>query len=279
LKRNLLLLNLALLVLVSFLGWYLRKRWIESRDHEHKVLTAAVRPAPVAPPPPLKKVEPIEAPAYSVVVEKQLFTADRNPTPIVEPPPPPPAPPPMPPLPAAHGVMMWDGVPPTVLLSERGRSGQKGYHPGDKIGQFTIVSVSNKEVVFDWNGKEVAARLDDMMQKGLMSSNNNSPGPNTPGQPQGSSEGTTQKPGTPLPSELMKNTGAQAPAQASQVTSLGNDPTTNQGSSLGPGPELPGQGIRTCVAGDSSPPGTVVNGLQKKVNTTPFGVVCRWEPK
>ncbi len=238
-KRNLLLLNLALLVLVSFLGWYLRKRWIESRDHEHKVLTAAVRPAPVAPPPP-------------------------------------PAPKPMPPLPAAHGVMMWDGVPPTVVLSERGRPGQKSYHPGDTIGQFTIVSVSNKEVVFNWEGKEVSARLDDMMQKGLMNSSNNNPAPNPPGQPQG--EGTTTKPGTPLPNTLI-NPSAQAPAQASQVTSLtSNDPSSNQGSSLGPGAEVPGQGIRTCVAGDSSPPGTVVNGLQKKVNTTPFGVVCRWEP-
>ena len=79
---------------------------------------------------------PIDAPAYATVVDRNLFSADRNPTPI---PPPPPAPPPapvMPPLPIAHGVMLWEGVPPTVVLSERGKAEQKGYHPGDRIGHY-----------------------------------------------------------------------------------------------------------------------------------------------
>jgi hypothetical protein len=262
LKRNLLLLNLALLVLVCFLGWYVRKKWIESRDHEHKVLTAKVQPVPVVPPAPLKKVAPIEAPAYSVVVEKHLFSADRNPNPIIDPPLPPPPPPPMPPLPSAHGVMLWDGVPPTVVLSEKGRPGQKGYHPGDKIGQFTVVSVSNKEVVFDWDGKQVAARLDDMLTRGLNSA------PSAPDTPQ---RGT--QPAGPQPTP--QGSGATATNLTQGVSLTGND---TAGSPKGPGAELPGQGINSCVAGDNTPPGTIVNGLQKKVDKTPFGVICRWEP-
>jgi hypothetical protein len=244
LKRNLLLVNLALLVLVCFLGWYLRKKWMESHEHERKVLSVAVKPVPIAPPPPLKKVAPIDGAAYAVVVDRYLFSADRNPTPPPEPPPVPPPPKQMPPLPVAHGVMLWDGVPPTVVLSERGQQGQRAYHPGDRIGQFAVVSVNNKEVVFDWDGKEVSARLDDMMEKGLM---NPPPGPGP---------GVGPAPSAPPP-----------PA-----------PPTVIESAKGPGAEIPGQGISACIAGDNTPPGTVVNGLQKKVNTTPFGVTCRWEP-
>jgi hypothetical protein len=44
-----------------------------------------------------------------------------------------------------------------------------------------------------------------------------------------------------------------------------------------PGKDV-GGGYHTCLPGDTSPPGTVVDGLKKLVNTTPFGVTCRWEP-
>ena len=271
-NRKILLLDVTLLVLVCILGWYLRAKWIESSDYEHNVLTTAVRPAPVASPPPLKKVAPIDARAYSIIVERPLFSADRNPNPIINPPPPPPPPPPMPPLPAAYGVMLWDGVPPTVLLSLSGQGGQKGYRPADKIGQFTVVSVNRNEVVFDWNGKQVSVRLDDLMQKGLMANNND-----LPRQSQGMQEGNARQPRAPPPTPLVAAFPIQAPGQLAQGTSFtGND--TNPRPALGPGPEVPGQGIHICVTGDSSPPGTVVNGLQKKMNTTPLGMTCHWEP-
>jgi hypothetical protein len=268
------LLNLALLLVVGLLGWYLRKKWIESRDHERTVLSVPVRPVAVTPPPPLKKVAPIDAPAYATVVDKNLFAIDRNSTPIPPPPPPPPPVKQMPPLPVAFGVMMWEGVPPTVVLSEKGKSDQKGYHPGDRIGQFTIVSVTNKEVVFDWEGKEVTARLDDMIQKGLTALNN-TPVSQTPG----GAQTLDPRRGTPLPSDLINRKPDQTSAEEPKVTNLtANDTSSSSGSALGPGPALPGQSIHSCVAGDNSPSGTVVNGLQKRVNTTPFNTVCLWEP-
>jgi len=180
----------------------------------------------------------------------------------------------MPPLPVAYGVMLWEGVPPTVVLSEKGKGQQKAYHPGDRIGQFTVVSVSNKEVVFDWDGKEVTARIDDMLQKGLSALNNNNSGAQTPG----GSQTPEPRRGTPPPSELMKPLSDQGSEKAPTSTNLSaND--TNTGSSLGPGPALPGQStIHSCVPGDNMPSGTVMNGLQKRVNTTPFSTVCLWEP-
>ena len=240
------ILNAALLVMVCLLGWYLRQKWIEARAQEHKIRTAKVRPPAVTAPPPLKKVGPIDGPAYAEVATKNLFSADRNPTPVPDPPPPPPPPKPMPPLPTAHGVMLWDGIPPTVVLS-LGKGPQKGYRAGDKIGEFTLVSVNNKEIVFEWEGKQVAKRLDEIMERNQVA------------------QQETAAPAAP----------AAAPAQSAAAnlaadSNLGSNPN-------GPGKDAGGN-IHMCNPGDTSPPGTVVDGLEKKVNTTPFGVTCRWEP-
>ena len=232
------LLNLALAALVCWLGWYLKQRWNDEIVQERKIRMATIPPAPVPQPPPLRKVAPIDGPVYGEVAMRNLFSADRNPTPIPDPPPPPPPEPKMPPLPAAYGVMLWDGVPPTVVLGAPNAE-QKGYHPGDKIGEFKIISVDNKEVVFDWNGKQVSKRLDEIMAKNA----------------------------TPPPDTAPK---AAAPAAQEAPMSL-------SGPVNGPGKEVSG-GIRACNAGDTTPPGTITDGFQKKVNTTPFGVTCRWEP-
>jgi hypothetical protein len=45
----------------------------------------------------------------------------------------------------------------------------------------------------------------------------------------------------------------------------------------GPGVDI-GRGVRACMPGDTTPPGTVVDGLRKVVSDSPFGAVCRWEP-
>jgi hypothetical protein len=39
-----------------------------------------------------------------------------------------------------------------------------------------------------------------------------------------------------------------------------------------------GNSTRACVPGDTTPPGTVQDGLRKVVSKTPFGESCRWEP-
>jgi hypothetical protein len=234
------LLNVALAVLVGLLGWYLKQKWDEGKEQERRVRMATISPPPVPQPPPLRKVSPIDGPSYGEVATRNLFSADRNPTPILDPPPPPPPAPKMPPLPSAHGVMLWEGVPPTVVLSV-GNSQQKGYHPGDRIGEFTVVSVDNKEVVFYWNGKPVTKRLDEIMAKNM----------------------------TPVTDPGPQAAAAPAPAATAPAESL-------SGPVNGPGKEVPG-GIRMCNPGDTSPPGTIAEGFEKKVNTTPFGVTCRWE--
>jgi hypothetical protein len=240
-KRSLVLMNLALLAAVCLIGWYLHNQWEQARRKESRVALAALPPVTIPKPPPLGKVAPLAAPAYADVAVKNLFSKDRNPNPIPDPPPPPPPPEPMPPLPSAHGVMLWDGVPPTVVLSEHGNAAQKGYHPGDTIGAFKIVSIDPKEIVFDWKGQQIRKKVEELMDR------------------------------TPLVMADSSQPQAAAPAQAPAAsTNLANN------ASNGPGQDV-GGGFHACVPGDNSPPGTVVDGLKKVVSPTPFGNACRWE--
>lgn len=265
-KRNLIIVNVLLLGVVCLLAWIVRRKWNDELAQEHKVKTAVVRPPAVPQPPPLKKVAPIDGPSYAEIATKNLFSKDRNPQPIPDPPKPPPPPKPMPPLPVAHGVMMWGDLPPTVVLSEYGKSDQRSYHPGDKIGEFKVVSVSNKEVVFDWNGKQVSKSLEELMRAAIEA---NARAAASQAAVAAAGRGANGAGGNGSAATTASN------AESGGTKSLSD--ADKGGSNEGPGKEV-GGGIHVCIAGDNSPPGTVVNGLKKLVNTTPFGVTCRWEP-
>jgi hypothetical protein len=43
-----------------------------------------------------------------------------------------------------------------------------------------------------------------------------------------------------------------------------------------PGADV-GEGYRSCMPGDDSPSGTIVDGYRKVMSTSPFGVSCGWE--
>ncbi len=153
-KRKLVLLNVALLVLAAAAAWQLRARWLEGKAQERKVLRqpakAAAPPAeiPVQPPP------PASAATYGEVAQKMLFSPDRNPNVVIQVTPPKP----VPPFPAAYGVMDL-GSGPTVILSEKPGAPSRGYALGAKVGEFTLVSLENDEVVFEWEGKQFKKNL------------------------------------------------------------------------------------------------------------------------
>jgi len=236
------LLDLALLVLLAILGWQLRREWLQTHAREQALRDSSTPAAGVPGLAPLRKVEPVTSAAYADIATKNLFSADRNPEVIVDPPKPVPEKP-VPPFPVAHGVMLWEGVPPTVVLSEKPGGPQKGYHPGEKIGQWTVLSVDNRYVELQWEGKEFKKRIDELLDRTPLVAE--APQPQArPGQPQ---------PPAPAP----------RPQPPSDVKA-------------GPGMDV-GSGFRACVAGDSSPDGTVVDGMKKIVVPTPFGSSCHWE--
>jgi hypothetical protein len=139
--------------------------------------------------------------------------------------------------------MLWDGVPPTIVLSEKAGGPQKGYHPGDTIGPWTVVSVDNSYAGFAWDGKEFKKRIDELIDR------------------------TPIAQATPPPASAG-GAAAAAPAAAKTLsTAAHNGPGLDQGGN-----------IKGCYADDQSPNGAVVDGMKKIVTATPFGNSCRWEP-
>jgi hypothetical protein len=236
--RRLRLLDLGLVAVLALLGLELHRERVRAHAREQALLQASAKANPAALAP-LPKVEPLTATSYAEVAAKNLFSKDRNPNVIIDPVTPPPEKP-VPPFPVARGVMLWGGVPPTIVLADKAGGLQKGYHPGEKIGDWKVVSVDNSYVVFEWNEKQFKKRIDELLDR------------------------------TPI---VM----AEAPAQAAGPAAPPKPAQSLSANASGQGADM-GASMKACVAGDKSPAGTVLDGLKKVVSETPFGSVCRWEP-
>jgi len=241
LTRKLIALDLLLLAVLAWLAFVVRREWLAAQARERAFQHKLVKPTPAQPLTPFPQPAPLMASAYVTVAQMNLFSQDRNSNVIVDAQVPVPEKP-VPPFPVARGVMLWEGVPATVVLSDRSGGAQKGYHPGETIGEWKIVSVDNQYVVFEWDGKQFQKRLDELLDKTALVA-----------------EAPTQQ-----SSAAATNL---TPSPAVQTLSTPHD---------GPGASI-GDGIKGCVAGDTAPPGAVVDGMRKVVSSTPFGSVCRWE--
>jgi hypothetical protein len=234
------LLDLLLLAAVTLVGLMLRDRWVAADAREQALLRQMIPAVPTPALPQLPTVAPVTAAAYVDVAQQLLFSRDRNPTVILDPPPPPPAPPPpkpMPDLPAAYGVLdLGTGL--RIILAEKAGSVHHGYQAGQTVGAFKIVSLTPTEITFDWEGKKVTRRIEQILDRSTAKSAENAP---------------------------------QAPAKQPEPNKL-----NSVAAKTGPGQEL-GEKTRACVPGDPTPAGTVQDGFRKVVTKTPFGDSCRWE--
>ena len=61
--------------------------------------------------------------------------------------------------------MLWPGVPPTVVFSEKPGAPQKSYHPDEKIGDWKIDFIDRSYVVLEWNGKQFKKAIDELVEK------------------------------------------------------------------------------------------------------------------
>lgn len=240
-RGRLLLLNLALLAACIGAGWRLRVQREEHERRRTEFLRAAVAPPP-APAVALPAPPPqITAAAYLAVAEKFLFSRDRNPVVIVEVA----QPKPVPPLPVYFGAMNF-GQGPRVVLALPGQP-QKSYVAGDRIGDFLLSAIEPAGLVFQWEDRTIRKRFDELR------ANSDAPGD------------------AQLPSGAMP-AAQPAPQQAVSTVSTVNSVQEVRG----PGGEA-GENLRYCQPGDSSPPGTVIDGYRKVVKRSPFGQQCLWE--
>jgi len=253
-NRKLILLNVVLLALAGWLSWMLRLKWVELHKHEHTVLTFApdVRKRFMIPSP-IPQFKPLVAGDYYEVAQKDLFAKDRNPNVIIDPPPappPPPPPPPMPELPAYYGTMALFGDPVVVLKIPKGA--QKNYHAGDKVGPFQLVSFNREKVVFEWDGKLVERKPEELKEKAAAPEEAQ---PNPPQQVSAANGNSNTG-----PRAVSIGGAANDAAEGSKVVGADN-----------------GNGVRMCVKGDTSPAGAIVDGYKKRIATNMFGETCMWE--
>ena len=150
----------------------------------------------------------------------------------------PPPPKPMPPLPVVRGILNLDGV--TAIMSENPKAMQKEVRPGDSIGEFKLLAINSQEIVLEWDGKQLRKNVAELFDRSI-----------------------------PEPAAAPAAASAAAPAPAVNKPSLAQK--------TGPGVDM-GAGRKACVPGDTTPVGTVVDGLKKVTWETPFGTGCAWEP-
>jgi hypothetical protein len=248
LKRKLWLLNLVLAVVLILLGYVLRQHWREAHAHEQKVLQAKIPPAQPPNMPSRPMVQKLQPTSYTDVAMKMLFSRDRNPDVIPEPPKPPPPPPPVPPFPVAHGVMIWGDVPPAVILSAGAKGEQETYRVGDKVGEFEIASISDRQIVFTWDGKKFVKNISD-----LEVDDTDSSAPNQ-----------QQVQNTPAPAAAPPPVQATAP----QIGPGGGQNIDQEGRT------------KTCDQNDPSPVGAIVDGYRKVAVPNPLAPnahFCQWQ--
>jgi hypothetical protein len=247
-NRKVFLLNLALLVLIGFLVWQLRLRRQAAVAHESAVLRKDGQGRALLPPPAPQPVPPVTPAEYIDSVQKMLFSKDRNPNVVVEPPPPPkpePPPPPMPALPHYYGQMHFGG-PAVVVLSSATANDQKSYAVGDKIGEFTVIAFNQDSITFDWDGKEVVRNLADLRPKDA-----------SPSGPAASS----------APPQPVQNNNS--------LVSIGGSTPNNTAPAIGVDM---GGGAHACSnPDDGSPSGTIVGGYRKVISQGLMGKSCYWE--
>jgi hypothetical protein len=163
LKPKLIALNLLLLAALAVIAWQGRARWRDAQAERQASLNAkpagaALKALPPAAPP--ASAQPVQ---YADVATKDLFAKDRNPNVIIDPPKVE-APKPMPALPVVYGVLGLPSGTRAIMAAKQGGPG-KPVHEGDEVGEFKIVSLNPKDVVFDWDGTKISRKIDDLMDR------------------------------------------------------------------------------------------------------------------
>lgn len=241
LKPKLIAIDLLLVLAIAAIAWQGRLQLRQAQAERRENLNPAVmKPAAVPPAIPQPEPEPAQPLKYVDVATKNLFAKDRNPDVIMDPPKVEAAKP-MPPLPLVYGVLGLPGGTRAIMADRKG-AGSKPVKSGDMIGEFRIVSLDTKNIVFDWDGTRISENIDDLMDRS---------GPAAGGQQ------TALVPGSAI---------AAPNARTGVPPRPGGKPDN-------------GHADRPCVAGDNSPPGTVADGYKKFGIISPFGVInCHWVP-
>jgi hypothetical protein len=252
LKPRLIVLNVVLLATLGVSVWEGRARWRESEKQRRRTIEAKAARIVVPQATPLPQPAAPAAVGYVDVAQKDLFSKDRNPIVIVDPPKVEKAKE-MPPLPVIYGVL---GLPSGVkaLMSEKAGLAAKSVRAGDTVGEFTITALDPRSVTFLWEDKEITKAVEELMDRSGRGAE----------QAQAGIAAAAAAPGPMIPGPVTPPAASAQPAV--RAGAMGGDIMGN------------GRIEKKCVPGENSPAGAVVDGYRKVVLQTPFGPDCRWVP-
>ncbi len=251
-KRRLLLIN-ALLAGVLILGAAeLYRGYIEAEQRHARLEELADPKQPPAYTAPSKPND-VRAANYLPIVDRFLFSPDRNATVIVEV-----APEPeivRPPLPYLTALVDL-GNGPTALMTADEEEPPRWVGLNEKIGEFEFKRVQGNQVMVAWRDQEFV--VEEAEER---------PAPRGRTKKSGRTKSTGSRPPSPGPAQPV------APP-----TDLASGPAAVSGGGIEMGREINAQ-TRAVARGDNTPEGTESDGYVKTVNQTPFGPQTFWKKK
>ncbi|MDA1312030.1 MAG: hypothetical protein O2968_01730 [Acidobacteria bacterium] len=266
-NKKLLAVNILLGVLVVAAAFGLYSR-IEAANQRYSILTpggpAKEIPDYLAPAAPRR----VRAGDHLPIVERTLFSADRNPIieVIAEAPPPPD---PRPPLPRLAGIMEL-GKGPIALMSVDLESTAGPIQVGEKIGEFTFLGTEGEKVLLQWKDEKFAATPGELLgSSGGGNKRATVAGTRNEGRSRGPDKGVLarQEAAVSRGGSAAAPPAAAKPAQAS-IRQSSNEPRVGADQ---------GGGRFRAYPTDKSPDGTRHQGFVKRSQPTPFGTKSWWE--
>jgi hypothetical protein len=247
--RRLLLLN-ALLAGMFILGAAELYRQVVEADGRYERLEAFTDPkqppdfpAPAAP-------SPARPADFMPVVDRLLFSQDRNAEVVVET-----VAPEVdrrPPLPQLAGIVDFGGGPSALMTADAAKP-PVWLAIGDKVGDFVFEGLEGEDIKLKWKEESFTATKEQLSR------------PLEPAKRPSSARNNARQPRAARPGQP-----AAAAAAPADLAGVGQDNRI--------GPEI-GPGRYAVVRGDDSPEGTEHEGLVKRVRKTPFGSTSWWEKK
>ncbi len=251
-KQKLLALNIGLGLIIVLAALELNGRIREASERRDALLgVAEAKSTPPFPAPePAADLRPAD---YRPIVDRLLFSADRNPVIEVEEP--------VeekverPAFPLLVGVVdLGDG--PIAMMSETARDTPTPVAVGEKVGEFTFLAALNDRVTLEWSGRKFEVGRDELT---------------------GAAEGRSSK---SKPSAKKSRPAARRPTKAASSAKVGGDKAKSVSSKHYVGPTFAGRSDRRRAdADDGVADGTESEGWVRRVRKTPFGSQHWWEAK
>lgn len=263
-NRKLLALNvvLAVLVLAVAAGLYAR---IGVANERYSILTpqAPVKDVPDYPGP--EAARRVRAGDYLPIVDRMLFSSDRNP--IIEVAGPgQPSPESRPPLPRLTGIMEL-GEGPVALMSPDLDTPATPIEVGERVGAFTFLGTQGEKVLLEWQNERIAAMPSELR---------GSAGDGGRRRAGSKSAGGSRRTRRPSRGQMTTSQSSASLAGGVQVKKPAGKQPGAIGGKYNIGTDM-GNGRYSAHRTDDSPAGTRSQGFIKRSLVTPFGTRSWWE--